>query len=52
LQFEEGQMTKNTLKPVAAAISSSVVMAQSVALEADNPFAMVEFGDAFVVAAE
>ncbi len=46
-------MKKNTLKPVAVAIGSSVVLAMSAAAgAADNPFQMVEFGDDVSVAAE
>jgi len=42
---EEGQMKKSTLKPVAMAIGSSVVLALSVgASAAENPFQMIEFG--------
>ena len=45
-------MKKNTLKPVAIAIGSSVVLAMSAAAgAAENPFQMVEFGDGVSVAA-
>jgi hypothetical protein len=50
---EEGQMKKSTLKPVAMAIGSSVVLALSVgASAAENPFQMIEFGTAVTVASE
>jgi hypothetical protein len=50
---EEDQMKKNTLKPVAMAIGSSVVLALSVgASAAENPFQMIEFGTAVTVASE
>ncbi|MGD9604096.1 MAG: hypothetical protein AB7Q01_14305 [Gammaproteobacteria bacterium] len=45
-------MKKNTLKPVAMALGSSVVLALSATANADNPFQMVEFGAATTVAAE
>lgn len=46
-------MKKNTLKPVAIAIGSSVVLAMSAAAGAtENPFQMVEFGDGVSVATE
>ena len=46
-------MKKNTLKPVAMAIGSSVVLALSVgASAAENPFQMIEFGSAVTVASE
>ena len=46
-------MKKNNLKPVAAALGSTVVMALSAtANAADNPFQMVEFGEAVNVAGE
>ena len=46
-------MKKNTLKPVAVAIGSSVVLAMSAATgAAENPFQMVEFGNGVSVAAE
>ena len=46
-------MKKNNLKPVAAALGSSVVMAFSAsAVAADNPFQMVEFGEGVTVAGE
>ncbi len=46
-------MKKNTLKPVAIAIGSSVVLAMSAAAgAAENPFQMVEFGDGVSVATE
>lgn len=45
-------MKKNNLKPVAAAIGSSVVMAVAMNAEAaGNPFQMVEFGEGVTVAA-
>ena len=38
-------MKKNNLKPVAAALGSSVILALAVSANAaDNPFQMVEFG--------
>ena len=44
---------KNNLKPVAAALGSTVVLAvSSSAIAADNPFQMVEFGEGVQVAAE
>jgi hypothetical protein len=49
---EEGHMKKNTLKPVALAIGSSVVLALSTAANADNPFQMVEFGAGVNVAGD
>jgi hypothetical protein len=45
-------MKKKTLKPIVAAIGSSVVMAVSAVVQADNPFQMVEFGHGITVAAE
>ena len=46
-------MKKNNLKPVAAAVGSSVVMAfAGAASAADNPFQMVEFGEGISVAGE
>ena len=45
-------MKKNTLKPVALAIGSSVVLALSTAANADNPFQMVEFGAGVTVAGD
>ena len=46
-------MKKNNLKPVAAALGSSVVMALAASANAaDNPFQMVEFGAALTVAGE
>lgn len=46
-------MKKNNLKPVAAAVGSSVVMALAVSANAaDNPFQMIEFGEGVNVAAE
>lgn len=46
-------MKKNTLKPMAIAIGSSVVLAMSAAAgAAENPFQMVEFGDGVSVATE
>ena len=39
-------MKKNNLKPVAAALGSSVILALAVSANAaDNPFQMVEFGE-------
>ena len=44
---------KKNLKPVAAALGSSVVLAISANVNAaDNPFQMVEFGEGVNVAAE
>ena len=46
-------MKKNNLKPVAAAIGSSVVLAMSAPVIAgENPFQMVEFGEGVNVAGE
>lgn len=46
-------MKKNNLKPVAAAVGSSVAMAFAVNVNAaDNPFQMVEFGEAVTVAGD
>lgn len=46
-------MKKNNLKPVAAAVGSSIVMALSASANAaENPFQMVEFGEAITVAGE
>jgi hypothetical protein len=45
-------MKKNNLKPIAMAIGSSVVLALSSVANADNPFQMVDFGDAVIVATE
>ena len=46
-------MKKNNLKPVAAAVGSSVVMALAASANAaDNPFQMVEFGEGINVAGE
>ena len=46
-------MKKNTLKPVAMAIGSSVVLALSVgASAAENPFQMIEFSPPVTVASE
>jgi len=46
-------MKKNNLKPIAAAVGSSVVMALSASVSAaENPFQMVEFGEGVTVAGE
>ena len=46
-------MKKNNLKPVATVLGTSVVMAlAATANAADNPFQMVEFGTAVVVAGD
>ena len=46
-------MKKNNLKPIAAALGSSMVLALSAsASAADNPFQMIEFGEAVTVAGE
>lgn len=46
-------MKKNNLKPIAAALGSSVALALAAAVNAaDNPFQMVEFGAAVKVAGE
>lgn len=45
-------MKKNNLKPVAAAIGSTVVLALSLPVSAGNPFQMVEFGEGITVAGE
>ncbi len=46
-------MKKNNLKPSAAAVGSSVVMALSASVSAaENPFQMVEFGEGVTVAGE
>ena len=46
-------MKKNTLKPLALALGSSVVLALSAAASAtENPFQMVEFGAGVTVAGD
>ena len=46
-------MKKNNLKPVIAAIGSTIALAMSAQVGAsDNPFKLVEFGDSLNVAAE
>ncbi|MGB1879747.1 MAG: hypothetical protein ACPHTD_03445 [Gammaproteobacteria bacterium] len=46
-------MKKNNLKPVAAAVGSSLVIALSSSVTAaENPFQMVEFGEGITVAGE
>lgn len=46
-------MKKNTLKPMALALGSSVVLALSAAASAtENPFQMVEFGAGVTVAGD
>ena len=45
-------MKKNNLKPIAVALGSSMVLALSTAVQADNPFQMVEFGKAVTVATD
>ncbi|MGE0484674.1 MAG: hypothetical protein AB7Q81_11080 [Gammaproteobacteria bacterium] len=46
-------MKKNNLKPVAVAVGSSVVLALATNVNAtENPFQMVEFGEAVKVAGE
>ncbi len=45
-------MKKSKLKPIAAAIGSTVVLAMSVPASAGNPFQMVEYGAAVTVAGE
>lgn len=45
-------MKKNNLKPVAAALGTSVVLALSATVNADNPFQMVEFGAGIALASE
>jgi hypothetical protein len=46
-------MKKNNIKPIVAVLGSSVAMALSASVNAaDNPFQMVEFGDAVTVAGE
>lgn len=46
-------MKKNNLKPVATVLGTSIVMAlATTANAADNPFQMVEFGAAVVVAGD
>jgi hypothetical protein len=45
-------MKKNTLKPVALAIGSSMALALSATAGADNPFQMVEFGAPVTVASD
>eukprot|EP00747_Dinoflagellata_sp_TGD_P172792 gnl/TRDRNA2_/TRDRNA2_210051_c0_seq1.p2 gnl/TRDRNA2_/TRDRNA2_210051_c0~~gnl/TRDRNA2_/TRDRNA2_210051_c0_seq1.p2 ORF type:complete len:104 (-),score=31.31 gnl/TRDRNA2_/TRDRNA2_210051_c0_seq1:16-327(-) len=46
-------MKKNNLKPVAAAVGTSVAIALSASVNAaDNPFQMVEFGEGINVAGE
>ena len=46
-------MKKNNLKPVAAAVGSTMALAlASTATAQDNPFQMVEFGEGVTVAGE
>ncbi len=45
-------MNKNNLKPIAAALGSTIALALSAPVSADNPFQMVEFGASVSVAAE
>lgn len=46
-------MKKNNIKPIVAVLGSSVAMALSASVNAaDNPFQMVEFGEAVTVAGE
>lgn len=46
-------MKKNNIKPIAAVLGSSVAMALSASVTAaENPFQMVEFGEAVTVAGE
>jgi len=46
-------MKKNNLKPVAAAVGTSVAMAIAMSANAaDNPFQMIEFGEAVNVAGD
>ncbi|MEN9728313.1 MAG: hypothetical protein RL434_2679 [Pseudomonadota bacterium] len=45
-------MKKNTLKPVALAIGSTMALALSATANADNPFQMVEFGAPVTVAGD
>jgi hypothetical protein len=46
-------MKKNSLKPIAAALGSSVALALAAPVNAaDNPFQMVEFGEGISVAGE
>jgi hypothetical protein len=46
-------MKKNNLKPVATAVGASVAMAMAMSANAaDNPFQMIEFGEAINVAGD
>jgi len=46
-------MKKNNLKPVAAAVGTSVALAMAMSANAaDNPFQMIEFGEAINVAGD
>lgn len=46
-------MKKNNLKPIAAALGTSVALALAAPVHAaDNPFQMVEFGEGISVASE
>jgi hypothetical protein len=45
-------MKKNNLKPAVAALGSTVIIALSASANAENPFQMVEFGEAVTVAGE
>jgi hypothetical protein len=45
-------MKKNNLKPIAAALGSTIALALATPASADNPFQMVEFGNGTTVALE
>ncbi len=45
-------MKKNNLKPLMAAVGSTVALAIASPVSAENPFQMVEFGDGVTVAGE
>ena len=45
-------MKKNNLKPLMAAVGSTVALAIAAPVSAENPFQMVEFGDGITVAGE
>jgi len=49
---EEVQMKKNSLKPIVAAVGSTIALAVAAPVSADNPFQMVEFGEGVSVAGE
>jgi len=50
---EEGQMRKNNIKPIVAAIGSTIALAVAAPVSAgDNPFQLMEFGNGIVVAGD